>query len=722
MLNCKDVYCKDSCHLQDLDQYTLEVLETVQAVAEECLPTPVSSCRPGKTVRPGWLDEVKPYRDKAYFWHQLWKSAGRPINTQLHLVMKRTRNTYHYHYKKCRKAEKLIKRNKLLEVCVGGGGALFKEVKALRRSPPVVATSIDGVTENVPDHFANLYSNLYNSADDTAEFERVHQDIKSAVNISDMEKVQSITPQLIKEATGKLKPGKSDPVYNFSSDCFKNADDSLFKHLSYILKSCVVHSHVSQVLLLSTLVPLIKDKLGNINSSKNYRSVAISSILLKLFDWVVILLEGDAIKLHELQFAYQEQCSTVMCTWAALETIDYFLRNGSEVYTCATDMSKAFDLTLHSLMFRKMFSAGMSAILIRLLMYVYMYQLANVRWNGEVSSAFTVRNGCGQGKVLAAIAYCMYCEELFETLTRRRSGCWVMGRFRGIYGYSDDNWLIAPSLPALQDMLATCEEFAASHNLKFSTDPNPAKCKTKCMAFLRKERVLPSMMLCDNPLPWVDKLVHLGNMVSNHIDGGQLDMRQKAARYVEKNCCINQEFSFAHPTSRIILNQIYNGHFTGCQTWNLFSSTATSFYSTYNRSVKIMANLPFATHRYLIEPLTGHHHMSITLIRNFINFINSIRNSKKSVLKQLYNIVKCDTRTTTGSNLRNILTQTNLPNVDSIDMSTVHQLKYKEIPEEDTWRIPFIKEAIDIKYGLISPPDGWSTEELDELLHHACTV
>ena len=135
-----------------------------------------------------------------------------------------------------------------------------------------------------------------------------------------------------------------------------------------------------------------------------------------------------------------------------------------------------------------------------------------------------------------------------------------------------------------------------------------------------------------------------------------------------------------------------------------------------------MANLPFATHRYLIEPLTGHHHMSITLIRNFINFINSIRNSKKSVLKQLYNIVKCDTRTTTGSNLRNILTQTNLPNVDSIDMSTVHQLKYKEIPEEDTWRIPFIKEAIDIKYGLISPPDGWSTEELDELLHHACTV
>ena len=45
-------------------------------------------------------------------------------------------------------------------------------------------------------------------------------------------------------------------------------------------------------------------------------------------------------------------------------------------------------------------------------------------------------------------------------------------------GYSDDNVCIAPSLNALQDMVRTCEEFAKSHNLKFSTDPNPLKCKT----------------------------------------------------------------------------------------------------------------------------------------------------------------------------------------------------------------------------------------------------
>ena len=187
------------------------------------------------------------------------------------------------------------------------------------------------------------------------------------IHPSHIERVNKITPQLLREAADKLKPGKADPVFSFSSDCFKNGTDALFIQLAAVIRSCTVHSHVTSVLLLSTLVPLVKDKLGDIHSSKNYRSVAISSILLKLIDWVMTILEGSCLGLNELQFAYQAGCSTVMCTWAALETIDYFLKNGSEVFTCATDMSKAFDLTLHSLMFSKMLEAGMSPIFVRLL-------------------------------------------------------------------------------------------------------------------------------------------------------------------------------------------------------------------------------------------------------------------------------------------------------------------------------------------------------------------
>ena len=91
----------------------------------------------------------------------------------------------------------------------------------------------------------------------------------------------------------------------------------------------------------------MKDKLGNICSSDNYRSIAISSLILKIFDWVIILLYGDKLGLDQLQFSYQPNISTNMCTWMAIETIDFFTRNGSDVYVCTMDMSKAFDKVRH---------------------------------------------------------------------------------------------------------------------------------------------------------------------------------------------------------------------------------------------------------------------------------------------------------------------------------------------------------------------------------------
>ena len=55
---------------------------------------------------------------------------------------------------------------------------------------------------------------------------------------------------------------------------------------------------------------------------------------------------------------------------------------------CTMDMTKAFDLTVHSIFFSKMLKAGLSTIFRRLLIFIYSEQFANVRWNGEVSSVF----------------------------------------------------------------------------------------------------------------------------------------------------------------------------------------------------------------------------------------------------------------------------------------------------------------------------------------------
>ena len=150
---------------------------------------------------------------------------------------------------------------------------------------------------------------------------------------------------------------KPDPIFNCSSDCFKYAPGILYDQLT--------------VILLATLVPIVKDKLGNICSSDNYRSIAISSLILKIFDWVIILLYGDKLGLDQLQFSYQSNISTNMCTWMAIETIDFFTKNGSDVYVCTMDMSKAFDKVKHSLLFKKLVSKALPEIYLSLLIVMY---------------------------------------------------------------------------------------------------------------------------------------------------------------------------------------------------------------------------------------------------------------------------------------------------------------------------------------------------------------
>ena len=106
--SCRDVKCSDENHKDEADILMEQVLLTVQVVAEKCLPCPKGSEEKVKSM-PGWNESVKPHRDIAFFWHQVWQSAGRPLNTGLHQIMKKTRNVFHMQTRKCRKAEEQIK-------------------------------------------------------------------------------------------------------------------------------------------------------------------------------------------------------------------------------------------------------------------------------------------------------------------------------------------------------------------------------------------------------------------------------------------------------------------------------------------------------------------------------------------------------------------------------------------------------------------------------------
>ena len=132
----------------------------------------------------------------------------------------------------------------------------------------------------------------------------------------------------------------------------------------------MLHGTVPHFILLCTLLPLVKDNLADTTSADKYRAIESGSLLLKLLDQVILLLEGDKLDTDPLQFGFQSMSGTVMCSWTATAVIDYFNRKGNAVYGCAMDLSKAFDMVDWSELFLTLVNRNVDPIFLKVLMHI----------------------------------------------------------------------------------------------------------------------------------------------------------------------------------------------------------------------------------------------------------------------------------------------------------------------------------------------------------------
>jgi hypothetical protein len=179
-------------------------------------------------------------------------------------------------------------------------------------------------------------------------------------------------------------------------------------------------------------------------------------------------------------------------------------------------------------------------------------------------------------------------------------------------------------------MVNITEQYAKDHKIGFSTNPNPDKSKTKGILFSKNElkwSPVP-LQLSGNNLPWVKSGKYLGSKMTNIMYGFSQDTRIKRAQYIERNCDILQEFSFAHPQLKSKINRIYNSSFPGSVLWDLSSRNVKMLENSWSVSVRFMWSLPNNAHRYFVEPLGGRHARSM-LVGRYISFIKSAKKSPK---------------------------------------------------------------------------------------------
>ena len=705
-LCCRDLNCKMKEHITALDEGAIRVLDALEEATCENIPM-TSTARSKENVRPGWLEQVKPIRDDLRFWHSVWISAGRPQNTELHKVYQHLRHQYHYAIRRLEKQEDEIRKQKVLQQCMEGQvNDILSTLKRQRNHKSAEVNKIDAAegAEEISEHFKSLYEEIYNHHGKNGELDELVQNINSKVKRSDLEWVEKITPELVEQAIKKLSPDKSDQLYSYKSNAIKNCASIISEPLSGLFKSFIVHGHFTNILLFCALIPIVKDKVKSKLQSSNYRLIAISSLVLKLFDLVFLELFRPQLCVSSLQFGFLKGSSTTLATWTLKETINYFVNRGSPVYLCLLDLTKAFDHVKLDSLFNKL-SERIPASFVRFFLFTYLNQNCYIKWNNINSSSFQISNGVRQGAVASPTLFNIYLDELFVILKDSNIGCSIDSCYYGILGYADDCSLICPTREGLQTMVNIVKEYCDKYGITISTNTDLSKSKTKCIRF---NSTVPAVniQLYGVPLPWVQSWEHLGHTIHED-ESCSHDILIKRAEFIGKVHSLRQELGSVDPSVFLSLTQIYMSSFYGSNLWSFNSDSARKLYASWNRMIQFAFNLPFGTHRFILKEFSERLPLQETLHKRFAKFCDQIQNSGKPEVLHLFDKQKYDTRSTFGKNFMNIFVyKQDLPEYVT--------------PINEEWKTPMIKDLLEVLAHKGDIP-GFHTEEIKDILAHvAC--
>ena len=373
-------------------------------------------------------------------------------------------------------------------------------------------------------------------------------------------------------------------------------------------------------------------------------------------------------------------------------------------------------------LFQDMIKRKVSCVYLRVLLFIYSEQCCNVQWNGKFSYKFSVKNGVRQGAVSSPILFSLYVDKLIKLLRKSRIGCSIGNSYFGIMVYADDIILLCPSRIGLQAMINICQKFAKSNNLKFSTNKDPVKSKTKCIHFSKKKVELARIFLNDDFLPWVDSAKHVGNTMERD-NSFTVDIRNKRGCFIGRIHSILQEVHFASPLVKMEMISMYASSFYGSPLWKLFDGPCDKLYAAWNNAVKEAFNIPRATHRYFIEEVSGHLHPMVMLSSRFLKFHETLQKSEKISVRYLSELCSSNLRSYYSQNLKSISEYVNTAVEDLKCKQIKDEMKYVKVPHDQKWRVALVKDLMEVRWNTLEiDVMNDDLEDIDEVIESICVL
>ena len=701
-LSCSYVKCTNGEHSQTRDRYVLDLMsiwiEAGYVSIPMAQPQPQNQVKRGQCL-PGWKETCEPLSKDAKFWYSVWLSAGRPPSGELHRVMVNCRVKFRAAVRRAKSDANSQKGRVLLQAAEAGNRALLSEMRRVlgpRHDPQQLPDSLEGEVghEEILEKFQVLYSALYNSAGSQVMMEELWDQVGSQIDCTSEAEVSKVTGRVVQQAAMKMKPGKVDVSQGYSSDSLLNAPPILFEKLAAVFRSFLVHGSITLSILSCSLMPLLKSARKDPTQFDSYRAVAGASQLLKLFEYVILILWGHFLDSDSLQFGFKPSTGTDQCSWLLLSVAEHHLLRGSPTLCCLLDVKKGFPSVKFEPLFRICLEEKkLPPIVCRVLMFMYTEQSGFIKLKGRHSRAFSITNGIREGAAASPVLWAVYADGILVILRKSKLGCYVAGCWVGAVMYADDLALIAPTRVVLAAMLELVVKYGASLNLTFSSSQDPRKCKSFCLYFTgrttSRKVVFPAPLVLNGVrLPWKEKAVHLGHTLHQDLTSDS-DVKEKRARFIAKSVEVRSQFAFAAPPQILKAVQILACDAYGSMLWRLDSAAVTSFFNAHTSCIKRVYRLPLNTFTYLVEGHLGESTLPlrVQVLSRFPKFYRRLVESPSKEVKLIAKLATRDARSVLSCNLAFV---SELAGLDcTVESAAVvrNALPVKTVPECEKWRI-----------------------------------
>ena len=160
---------------------------------------------------PYWKDNIKPLKDKALFWHWIWLESGKRYIGVVDDVMKHTRHIYHYAMRAAKRADSLMRRQRLAVACDNNNDKdMWKELKLMNPRQKVVSRVVDDAATgtDIANVFGRKYESVYNSSPTSADnMNKVREIVNERIRVENHTECLLELSDVI-EAVRTLRKGK----------------------------------------------------------------------------------------------------------------------------------------------------------------------------------------------------------------------------------------------------------------------------------------------------------------------------------------------------------------------------------------------------------------------------------------------------------------------------------------------------------------------------------